>query len=72
MRNTAEHESWGECVGEMVICNPAGWVGREDGFLCTGGHHTGPGQFIRCTSTYHDQDGPMSPGVGFLASPVPE
>lgn len=67
--NTAEHESWGEAVDEMEICRPDGMVGvGEKAFLCTGGHHIGPGQFIRCTSSYHQQDGPMSPGVGFLSA----
>lgn len=73
MRNTAEHESWGECVGEVVICNEQGWVGTGDrAFLCTGGHHVETGKFIRCVSTYHDQDGPMSPGIAFMATPDAE
>lgn len=66
-RNTAEHQTWGECVGELVICDESGMVGTgERSWRCTGGHHVGPGRFLRCTSTYHDQDGPMSPGIAFM------
>ncbi len=66
--NTAENETWGECVGEMAICDGQGRVGypAENWYLCTGGHHVGPSRFIRCTSTFHQQDGPMSPGIGFI------
>lgn len=67
--NTAENETWGECVDEMVICNEEGVVGAGTDRAyrpCTGGTHIGPGQFIRCTSTFHRQEGPMSPGIAFL------
>lgn len=67
-RNTAENETWGDCVDELPICDEEGRVGYpQDGwYLCTGGRHVAPGKFIRCTSTYHDQEGPMSPGFGLL------
>lgn len=66
-RNSAEHPSWGECIGEMVICDEQGRngpPGRQ--WMCTGGTHVGPGQYFRCVSDFHYQDGPMSPGIGFL------
>lgn len=36
--NTAENETWGECVGEMVICDEnTGLVGGTCGYLSTSG-----------------------------------
>lgn len=75
MPNTAENETWGECIGEFSICNADGVVGAGTDRAygpCTGGHHTGPGQFIRCTSSYHQQNGPMSPGIAFMPAEDPE
>jgi hypothetical protein len=73
VRNSAENETWGECVGEWEICRDNGMVrvvGLRE-YRCTGGYHIGPGRFIRCTSSYHDQPGPMSPGIGILNTSTP-
>ena len=68
MTNTAEHESWGKCVGEATLCSPHGRIvgAEESEYVCTGGHHIGPGEYLRCNSLFHKQDGPMSPGIGFI------
>lgn len=65
MTNTAENETWGKCIGEAVLCSPDGRIvgGEELGPICTGGHHIGPGEYLRCISIYHQQNGPMSPGI---------
>ncbi len=65
-RNTAENDTWGECLGELVLCDEQGRVGYPyvGWFVCTGGQHVAPGQFYRCISSFHDQEGPMAPGIG--------
>ncbi len=64
--NTAENETWGTCIGESVDCDEeTGLVGEGSrAYTCTGGHHVGPGQYLRCISRWHQQDGPQSPGIG--------
>jgi hypothetical protein len=49
-------DPWGTCVGEAKLCDN-GTVQDDPrftcGYACTGGRHTGPGAYIRCTDPSH-------------------